>query len=42
MQFSFVISTNAAAIALWRRLGFTIAGTLTRAFRHRLPGLVDV
>lgn len=41
MQFNFVVSTNAAAVALWQRLGFSIVGTLPRAFRHRRLGLVD-
>ncbi len=41
MQFNFVVSTNIAAVALYRKLGFAIAGTLPRAFRHRELGLVD-
>jgi L-amino acid N-acyltransferase YncA len=41
MQFNFVVSTNAAAIALWKRLGFAIVGTLPKAFNHRDLGLVD-
>ena len=41
MQFNYVVSTNAAAMALYRKLGFSIAGTLPRAFRHRELGLVD-
>jgi ribosomal protein S18 acetylase RimI-like enzyme len=41
MQFNFVVSTNTAAVALWRKLGFDIAGTLPKAFRHREQGLVD-
>ena len=42
MQFNFVVSTNTAAVALWRKLGFDIVGTLPKAFRHREHGLVDV
>jgi TPR repeat protein len=42
MQFNFVVSTNTAAIALWRKLGFDIVGRLPKAFRHREDGLVDV
>jgi L-amino acid N-acyltransferase YncA len=42
MQFNFVVSTNAAAIALWKQLGFSIVGTLPRAFRHSQLGYVDV
>jgi L-amino acid N-acyltransferase YncA len=41
MQFNLVISTNRAAVALWHKLGFAIAGTLPRVFRHRTLGLVD-
>ncbi len=42
MQFNFVVSTNEAAVALWRKLGFEIVGTIPRAFRHRRLGEVDV
>ena len=42
MQFNFVVSTNTRAVALWQKLGFRIAGTLPRAFRHQILGLVDV
>ena len=41
MQFNFVVSTNARAVALWERLGFRIVGTLPRSFRHGTLGLVD-
>jgi hypothetical protein len=41
MQFNFVVSTNTAAVALWRKLEFEIVGTLPKAFRHREHGLVD-
>jgi ribosomal protein S18 acetylase RimI-like enzyme len=41
MQFNFVIATNESAVRLWRKLGFTIVGTLPRAFRHARKGLVD-
>jgi L-amino acid N-acyltransferase YncA len=41
MQFNFVVSTNTAAVELWRKLGFTIVGTLPKVFRHRRRGLVD-
>ena len=41
MQFNFVVSTNAAALALWQSLGFTIVGRLPGAFRHPTQGLVD-
>jgi ribosomal protein S18 acetylase RimI-like enzyme len=41
MQFNFVVSTNARAIALWQKLGFEIVGRLPGAFRHRELGYVD-
>lgn len=41
MQFNYVISTNSAAIHLWKRLGFAIVGTLPKAYRHRRLGYVD-
>jgi L-amino acid N-acyltransferase YncA len=41
MQFNMVVSTNAASLALAERLGFTIVGTLPRAFRHPRVGPVD-
>lgn len=42
MQFNFVVSTNKAAVALWKKLGFAIVGTLPGAFAHRTLGFVDV
>lgn len=42
MQFNFVVSTNVGAIALWKKLGFAVVGTLPKAFKHRQLGLVDV
>jgi L-amino acid N-acyltransferase YncA len=41
MQFNFVVSTNTAGVALWQKLGFTIVGTLPKAFRHARLGDVD-
>jgi|SRR5919109_825412 L-amino acid N-acyltransferase YncA len=41
MQFNFVVSTNTAAVDLWKKLGFTIVGTLPRTFNHKTLGLVD-
>ena len=41
MQFNMVVSTNEAAVALWKKLGFSIVGTLPKAFRHKRLGLVD-
>lgn len=42
MQFNYVVSTNGPAVALYRKLGFAVVGTLPEAFRHRESGLVDV
>lgn len=41
MQFNFVVSTNAAAITLWKKLGFRIVGELPKTFHHPTRGLVD-
>src|ERR1700749_912196 len=41
MQFNIVVSTNESAVALWKKLGFSIVGTLPQAYRHRELGLVD-
>jgi GNAT superfamily N-acetyltransferase len=41
IQFNFVVSSNGGAVALWRKLGFAIVGTLPAAFRHPTLGLVD-
>ena len=41
MQFNIVVSTNAAAVALWKKHGFAIAGTLPGSFRHETSGYVD-
>jgi ribosomal protein S18 acetylase RimI-like enzyme len=41
MQFNFVISTNAPAVHLWRKLGFDIVGRLPGAYRHARLGFVD-
>jgi len=41
MQFNLVVSTNEAAARLWRRMGFTVVGTLPGAFRHARLGFVD-
>jgi L-amino acid N-acyltransferase YncA len=41
MQFNIVVSTNEAAVALWKKHGFAIAGTLPGAFRHQTLGYVD-
>ena len=41
MQFNFVVSTNAAAVGLWKSLGFAIVGTLPKVFKHQTLGYVD-
>jgi ribosomal protein S18 acetylase RimI-like enzyme len=41
MQFNLVVSTNTAAVRLWKQLGFDIVGTLPDAFRHATLGYVD-
>lgn len=41
MQFNYVVSTNSAAVMLWKKLGFSIVGTLPKAFRHKRLGYVD-
>ena len=42
MQFNYVVSTNAKAVALWQSLGFKIIGTMPQGYRHARHGLVDV
>ncbi|WP_193140431.1 GNAT family N-acetyltransferase [Meridianimarinicoccus sp. MJW13] len=41
MQFNFVVTTNAGAIAIWARDGFETVGRLPGAFRHPVHGYVD-
>ena len=41
MQFNYVVSTNAAAVELYRKLGCAVVGTLPKAFRHARLGFVD-
>ena len=41
MQFNFVVSTNTGGVALWKKLGFSIVGTLPKAFEHARLGRVD-
>ena len=42
MQFNFVVSSNAGAVRLWQKLGFSIVGTVPGAFRHATLGLTDI
>lgn len=41
MQFNFVVASNAPAIRLWEKHGFSIVGRIPGAFRHRTGGLTD-
>ena len=41
MQFNFVVSSNARAVATWQHFGFEIVGRLPLAFEHPRLGLVD-
>ncbi|SJN55339.1 GNAT family N-acetyltransferase [Vibrio ruber] len=41
MQFNNVVSTNDVAVRLWQKLGFTIIGTIPKAYQHARLGLVD-
>jgi ribosomal protein S18 acetylase RimI-like enzyme len=41
MQFNFVVSSNAAAVHLWRKHGFREVGRLPGAFAHPALGFVD-
>lgn len=41
MQFNFVLASNAGAVRLWHRLGFTTVGTIPLAFAHPTQGYVD-
>ena len=41
MQYNIVVSTNEAAVRLWKKLGFRVVGTLPGAFRHAQRGFVD-
>ena len=41
MQFNLVVATNERAVRLWKKLGFSVVGTLPHAFRHQRLGFVD-
>ncbi len=41
MQFNFVVSSNERAVALWKRLGFSVIGRSPGAYRHPTLGFVD-
>jgi L-amino acid N-acyltransferase YncA len=42
MQFNAVVETNAAAVALWRSLGFEVIGTVPETFAHPTEGYVGL
>ena len=42
MQFNAVVETNAAAVALWRSLGFEVIGTVPGTFDHPTEGYVGL
>ncbi|MBB5114029.1 GNAT family N-acetyltransferase [Micromonospora echinospora] len=42
MQFNAVVETNTAAVELYRRLGFTVIGTVPESFAHPTLGLVGL
>ena len=41
MQYNLVVSTNESAIYLWKKLGFQVVGTLSKAFNSKSAGYVD-
>lgn len=41
MQFNMVVSTNEAAVTLWKKMGFAIVGIVPKAFRLRERDIVD-
>ena len=41
MQYNLVVRTNEASVYLWKKMGFSIVGTLPGAFRHSTHGYVD-
>lgn len=41
IQFNIVVSTNTAAVNLWKKYGFDIIGTTPNGFRHQTLGFVD-
>jgi L-amino acid N-acyltransferase YncA len=41
MQFNFVVSSNEAAVRLWKAMGFDVVGRMPGAFHHPTLGYVD-
>jgi len=42
MQLSYVVSTNTASVALWKKMGFKQVGRVPNAYQHAEFGDVDV
>jgi ribosomal protein S18 acetylase RimI-like enzyme len=42
MQFNYVVASNTIAVKLWQRHGFSVVGTVPRAFRHAMLGPTDI
>jgi len=42
MQFNSVVSTNKVAISLWQQLGFSIVGTIPKAYLHKQLSLIHI
>ncbi|MGO1246865.1 MAG: GNAT family N-acetyltransferase [Oceanisphaera sp.] len=41
MQFNSVVATNKIAVQLWQQLGFSVIGTVPKAYQHKQLGYVD-
>lgn len=41
MQFNSVVSSNTVAISLWQKLGFSIIGTIPKAYKHPELSYID-
>ncbi len=42
MQFNAVVETNVSAVEIYKRLGFTVIGTVPGAFEHPVQGRVGL
>jgi len=42
MQYNYVVASNTPAVKVWQRHGFSIVGTVPRAFRHATLGPTDI
>ena len=42
MQFNYVVSTNTAAVNLWKSMGFEVIGVSPKSYRHKQHGFVDI